>query len=143
MKTKILSFSSHQATHLKTYFFFFLISIWIDFFNQRAEASSENVHLLNPMVHVTVDIDSVVNKSEDFFVQFDLVILMDQDFNTANHINKICRKHKIRFLILKNFLNSCHLRFQAGGVFGWIGYGFFDFNNQFFLLYVFFIKIKI
>lgn len=72
------------------------------------------------MVQVNIEDGSVGSKLEDFFKKFDLVVLIDQDFETTNKIDKICRKNKIRF--------------QAGGVFGWIGYGFFDFNDHIFLL---------
>lgn len=86
----------------------------------RAQASLERLKLLNPMVQVNIENGSVANKFEDFFKNFDLVILVDQNFDITNKIDKICRKYKIRF--------------QAGGVFGWIGYGFFDFNDHIFLL---------
>lgn len=86
----------------------------------RAQASIERLKQLNPMVQVNVENGSISSKSEDFFKNFDLVILVDQNFDITNKIDKICRKYKIRF--------------QAGGVFGWIGYGFFDFNDHIFLV---------
>uniref|UniRef100_A0A915LKF0 THIF-type NAD/FAD binding fold domain-containing protein n=1 Tax=Meloidogyne javanica TaxID=6303 RepID=A0A915LKF0_MELJA len=86
----------------------------------RAQASIERLKQLNPMVQVNVENGPISSKSEDFFKNFDLVILVDQNFDITNKIDKICRKYKIRF--------------QAGGVFGWIGYGFFDFNDHVFLV---------
>jgi len=120
-----------QTIKAGTYFFFqfqideddycsqFLISR--DSISQnRAEASKEKVHLLNPMVELIVLSDSLESKANDFFIKFDLVILLDQHYQTVVQVNKICRKFKIRF--------------QAGGVYGCIGYAFFDFNNYSFLI---------
>uniref|UniRef100_A0A915M2D7 THIF-type NAD/FAD binding fold domain-containing protein n=1 Tax=Meloidogyne javanica TaxID=6303 RepID=A0A915M2D7_MELJA len=86
----------------------------------RAQASIERLKQLNPMVQVNIENGPISSKSEDFFKNFDLVTLVDQNFDITNKIDKICRKYKIRF--------------QAGGVFGWIGYGFFDFNDHVFLV---------
>jgi molybdopterin/thiamine biosynthesis adenylyltransferase len=72
------------------------------------------------MVEVNVNAEQISAMPESFFQRFDLVILIDQDYNTTNAVNKICRKHKIRF--------------QAGGIFGWIGFAYFDFNNHTFLM---------
>ncbi|KAL3083030.1 hypothetical protein niasHS_010832 [Heterodera schachtii] len=86
----------------------------------RAEASAENLKLLNPMVELMVLSDSVVGMPSNFFSKFDLVIVVDQDYDTTNLINKKCRQNKIRF--------------EAASVFGWVGYAFFDFNNHTFLI---------
>ncbi|KAI3422227.1 hypothetical protein GPALN_012757 [Globodera pallida] len=86
----------------------------------RAEASYENLKLLNPMVDLTVQTELPDNTSPDFYSKFDLVIVVDQDYETTNLINKKCRQNRIRF--------------EAGSVFGWVGYAFFDFNNHTFLI---------
>ncbi|VDN03466.1 unnamed protein product [Thelazia callipaeda] len=86
----------------------------------RAEASLHKCKVLNPNVHLRVDTDDITNKDEDFFAGFDLVILVDQKYSVVSDINKICRK------IGKPFI--------AGGVFGWIGYAFFDFTDCPFLI---------
>uniref|UniRef100_A0A914HH01 THIF-type NAD/FAD binding fold domain-containing protein n=1 Tax=Globodera rostochiensis TaxID=31243 RepID=A0A914HH01_GLORO len=67
----------------------------------RAEASYENLKLLNPMVDLTVQTEL-------------------PDYETTSLINKKCRQNRIRF--------------EAGSVFGWVGYAFFDFNNHTFLI---------
>ncbi|KAI1719714.1 thiF family domain-containing protein [Ditylenchus destructor] len=88
--------------------------------NNRAEASRQRTQVLNPMVELVILPDSLEKKSNDFFRAFDLVILIDQKYSLVNKVNTICRKLGIRF--------------QAGSVFGWIGYAFADFNNHEFLL---------
>ncbi|KHN83047.1 SUMO-activating enzyme subunit aos-1 [Toxocara canis] len=86
----------------------------------RAEASRSRCHVLNPHVALHVDTSDIANKHDDFFKQFDLVVLVDQKYSTVAKIDKICR--------------AAHIGFVAGGVFGWTGYGFFDFNEHIFLL---------
>jgi len=82
----------------------------------RAKASQEWTQELNPMVELIVSEESVDSQPEDYFQQFDVVILTDQKYDTVCRVNEICRLHNIRF--------------QAGGVFGWCGYAFSDFNDQ-------------
>uniref|UniRef100_A0A0R3RTK9 ThiF domain-containing protein n=1 Tax=Elaeophora elaphi TaxID=1147741 RepID=A0A0R3RTK9_9BILA len=86
----------------------------------RAEASRQKCQLLNPNVELHVDTDNISRKDEKFFTNFDLIILVDQKYVVVNQISKICRN------IRKPFI--------AGGVFGWIGYAFFDFTNCSFLV---------
>uniref|UniRef100_A0A0N5AG07 SUMO-activating enzyme subunit 1 n=1 Tax=Syphacia muris TaxID=451379 RepID=A0A0N5AG07_9BILA len=88
----------------------------------RAEASKERCQMLNPNVRLFVDNEDLITKDEDFFKQFDLVIVVDYKYSVVDRINEICRKH--------------HIRFQAAGVFGWIGYAFSDFNNYSFIVNV-------
>lgn len=86
----------------------------------RAEASRLRCQMLNPNVDLVIDTDDVTSKGADFFKKFDLVVLIDQNYSVVEAVNKICREANIRF--------------EAGGVFGWVGYGFFDFNNHVFLI---------
>uniref|UniRef100_A0A9J2QBE6 THIF-type NAD/FAD binding fold domain-containing protein n=1 Tax=Ascaris lumbricoides TaxID=6252 RepID=A0A9J2QBE6_ASCLU len=86
----------------------------------RAEASCARCHVLNPHVALHIDTSEIAAKNEEFFKQFDLVILIDQKYSVINKVDNICR--------------SAHIRFAAGGVFGWTGYGFFDFNGHTFLM---------
>ncbi|KAM3716486.1 SUMO-activating enzyme subunit [Dirofilaria immitis] len=86
----------------------------------RAEASRQKCQLLNPNVELYVDTENISEKDENFFTGFDLIILVDQKYTTVNYINKICRNAKKPFI--------------AGGVFGWIGYAFFDFTGCSFLV---------
>ncbi|MFH4977841.1 hypothetical protein AB6A40_004550 [Gnathostoma spinigerum] len=86
----------------------------------RAECSKERCQSLNPRVKLIVDKSDVSEKADDFFLQFDLVILTNQKYSVIERVDNICRKANIKF--------------EAGGVYGWIGYGFFDFNNHHFLI---------
>uniref|UniRef100_A0A914D9U3 THIF-type NAD/FAD binding fold domain-containing protein n=1 Tax=Acrobeloides nanus TaxID=290746 RepID=A0A914D9U3_9BILA len=86
----------------------------------RALASEKRTRDLNPMVELKIITSTVDEQPEEFFKEYDLVILIDQKYDMINKVNKICRKEGIRF--------------QSGGVFGWNGYAFFDFNNHIFLL---------
>lgn len=71
------------------------------------------------MVQVYVEKDRLPT-SEEFLQQFDLVIVIDQSKELTSQINKACR--------------NLNINFQCGGVFGWIGYCFFDYNGKKFRL---------
>lgn len=86
----------------------------------RAEASRSRCQMLNPNVDLIIDTENIAEKNDGYFRSFNLVILIDQEYSIIDRINKICRTEKIGF--------------EAGGVYGWIGYGFFDFNNHTYLL---------
>ena len=62
-------------------------------------------------------------ETSNYLKKFDLVILADQSFDTVKKVDGICRQQKIRFI--------------AGGVYGWTGYAFFDFDGFEFLMWVF------
>lgn len=94
------------------------------------------------MVKLNVLTESLETKPDNFFKDFDLVILVSQKYDLINRVDKICRKFKILLVfflifliyILNKFFIFKNFRFQAGGVYGWMGYAFFDFNNHLFLL---------
>ncbi|VDN93211.1 unnamed protein product [Brugia pahangi] len=121
----------------------------------RAEASRQKCQLLNPNVELHVDTGDISEKDEKFFTNFDLVILVDQKYAVINQISKICRNARkpCDFPGFLSFLNNgnsrrdnvsfylwiflkVNFRFIAGGVFGWIGYAFFDFTDCSFLVTV-------
>lgn len=85
----------------------------------RAKASSVKAQSLNPMVNLKVVESSITSISPDFISQFTLVVLCDQPYDVVVMWNDICRQLNIRFI--------------ACGVFGWMGYSFFDFNNHLFI----------
>uniref|UniRef100_A0AC35UFT9 ThiF domain-containing protein n=1 Tax=Rhabditophanes sp. KR3021 TaxID=114890 RepID=A0AC35UFT9_9BILA len=85
----------------------------------RAEASFESLQKLNPLVKLTVEnFDSL--SDDDFLKSFELVIVLDQIYNLTKAINNKCRADNIKF--------------QAGGVYGWIGYAFTDYNKKPFMV---------
>uniref|UniRef100_A0A8B9P974 SUMO1 activating enzyme subunit 1 n=1 Tax=Apteryx owenii TaxID=8824 RepID=A0A8B9P974_APTOW len=76
----------------------------------RAEASLERAQNLNPMVDVKADPESVENKPEEFFTQFDAVCLTCCSRDVMVKIDQICHKNSIKFF--------------TGDVFGYHGYMF-------------------
>ena len=88
---------------------------------QRAEASHDRLKVLNPLVKLETIKKRLVELTDNFLSYFDLVILVDQSFDTIKSINNLCRAKNIRFI--------------AGGVYGWTGYAFFDFDGYEFLMY--------
>jgi hypothetical protein len=67
-----------------------------------------------------VDTSSLRDKPRQYYEQFNLIILIDQVFDVIDQADLICRDMGIAFI--------------AGGVFGWAGYGFFDFTGRDFLM---------
>ena len=68
------------------------------------------------MVQVTGDSDSVTDKSDDFFAQFDVVCVTCCAPDQMTRINNICHTNNIMFF--------------AGDVFGYYGYMFSDLNEH-------------
>jgi len=77
-----------------------------------AEASSERVQRLNPMVQILVDTDDISTKSEEFFGEFDVVCTTCISTEEAYRINAVCRKHSVPFYF--------------GDTFGFVGFFFVD-----------------
>ncbi|KAK5975464.1 ThiF domain-containing protein, partial [Trichostrongylus colubriformis] len=85
----------------------------------RAKASYEKVQALNPMVRVELAEFDLKSMDLDFVSRFTLVVLCDQLYDDIVLWNERCRKLNVGFI--------------ACGVFGWMGYSFYDFNNHLFL----------
>ncbi|KAK8404679.1 hypothetical protein O3P69_007729 [Scylla paramamosain] len=81
-----------------------------------AEASQERTQILNPMVQVTADSSNIVDKTTEFFTQFDVVCVTRCRQDELIRINDICRQNKIIFF--------------AGDVFGMFGYMFADLQEH-------------
>ncbi|KAE9549626.1 hypothetical protein FO519_007167 [Halicephalobus sp. NKZ332] len=86
----------------------------------RAVASEKAVKVLNPMVKLEAKKLSPDELKKEFLIEFDLVILIDQREDLIKSVDNICRELKIRFI--------------SGGIFGWTGYAFFDFNGFDFII---------
>jgi len=82
----------------------------------RAEASLERAQRLNPMVNITVDKESVDNKPDEFFAQFNVVVATDCNLAQLLRINKICHNAKVKFF--------------CADVFGFYGYSFADLQTH-------------
>lgn len=87
-----------------TYFFFFDL--------QRVEVFFEYVQRLNFMVEVMLDIQSVDEKSDEFFIKFDVVCVICCKQFIFFRINKVCFDYKVKFF--------------GGDVYGFYGYMFVD-----------------
>lgn len=84
--------------------------------SNRAEASLDRAQRLNPMVEIKIDKESIDNKTDDFFAQFNVVVATDCNVNQLIRINKICRKANVKFF--------------SADVFGFYGYMFADLLNH-------------
>ncbi|XP_005991664.1 SUMO-activating enzyme subunit 1 isoform X2 [Latimeria chalumnae] len=82
----------------------------------RAEASLERAQNLNPMVEVKVDVESIADKPEDFFTQFDAVCLTCCSREIMERVDQLCRERNIKFF--------------SGDVFGYHGYMFADLGQH-------------
>ncbi|CAB3398147.1 unnamed protein product [Caenorhabditis bovis] len=96
----------------------------------RARAAFSRTGELNPNVKLSYlenSLEEHLNSldeeaGERFLSEFSLVAIFDHEYDTIVKLNNLCRKLNIRFV--------------AGGVFGWIGYAFHDFNDKMFLMRV-------
>ncbi|CAD6189998.1 unnamed protein product [Caenorhabditis auriculariae] len=96
----------------------------------RAAAAAGKTTSLNPNVELNVvekSLETQLNElnevgQEAFVRQFSLVVLIDQDYDLVNRVDKLCRQANVRFM--------------CGSVFGWCGYAFFDFDEHEFLMQV-------
>lgn len=82
----------------------------------RAEASLQRAQNLNSMVTVEADTTNIDDKPNEYFSNFDVVCATQCTITQLKRINKICRKHKIKFF--------------AGDVWGTFGYTFADLNKH-------------
>ncbi|CAG8668044.1 5575_t:CDS:2, partial [Acaulospora colombiana] len=58
----------------------------------KALASADRIHQLNPRVVVTPDTSNLSTKPDEFFESFDLICLTDKDPETMIRVDQICRK---------------------------------------------------
>jgi hypothetical protein len=54
--------------------------------------------VLNTMVNLIVLQEGLESKADNFFKAFDLVILIDQKYDLACNVNKICRNLGIKWV---------------------------------------------
>lgn len=82
----------------------------------RAEASLVRAQALNPMVEIVIDKENVSQKSDDYFAQFDVVVIIEADTATLVRIDNVCRSKEVKFF--------------AGDVWGMNGYSFVDLQEH-------------
>lgn len=87
-----------------------------DLGKNRATSSQHRTQLLNPMVEVKAENDSIANKDEEYIAQFDVVCVTCSSEKELIRVNEICRKREIMFF--------------AGDVFGYYGSMFSDLGKH-------------
>ncbi|RXN27504.1 SUMO-activating enzyme subunit 1 [Labeo rohita] len=93
----------------------FLIPVDANGQNQ-AQASLERAQLLNPMVEVKADTDTVESKPDDFFFQFDAVCLTRCSKDLMVRVDQLCASRNIKVF--------------CGDVYGYHGYMFSDLGQE-------------
>lgn len=87
-----------------------------DLGKNRAEASLFRAQALNRMVEITIDTDRLELKPEEFFVNFDVVVVTESDTPTMVKVDNVCRMNGVKFF--------------AGDVWGTFGYSFADLQEH-------------
>lgn len=75
----------------------------------RVKSSLKRARKLNPTVKLIPDTDSLSSKDDEYFSQFDIVVLSGVETSEILRINKICRAKGIKFFAS-----------DVWGLFGWI-----------------------
>lgn len=82
----------------------------------RAVASLHRAQALNRMVEITVDTDCLDSKPDEFFANFDVVVVTETDTKTMVKVDNLCRMNGVKFF--------------AGDVWGTFGYSFADLQEH-------------
>lgn len=82
----------------------------------RAEASLIRAQALNPMVEIVIDKEDVSKKSDEFFIRFDVVVVIGASTSTLVRIDNACRLKGVKFF--------------SGDVWGMHGYTFADLQEH-------------
>ena len=82
----------------------------------RADESLVRAQALNNMVEIKTDASKLTDKTDTFFHQFDVVVIIEGTTEQLIRINNICR--------LKN------IKFFSGDVWGLFGYSFADLQEH-------------
>jgi ubiquitin-like 1-activating enzyme E1 A len=82
----------------------------------RAESSKTRAQALNPMVELKIDTGNLSEKDEEFFKQFDVVVVLEASSSEQRRIDNICRTNKVKF--------------YAADLFGMFGYSFIDLQEH-------------
>jgi len=80
--------------------------------SNRAETAVDRLQQLNPMVEVSFDAGDVDAKPEEYFRDFDIVLVTCSPRDVLVRVNNLCHKNGVKFF--------------AGDVHGFFGYSFMD-----------------
>ena len=64
--------------------------------SNRAETAVDRLQQLNPMVEVTFDGGDVGAKPEEFFKDFDIVLVTCRPRDVLVHVNNLCHKNGVK-----------------------------------------------
>ncbi|XP_062503209.1 SUMO-activating enzyme subunit 1-like isoform X2 [Corticium candelabrum] len=87
-----------------------------DIGKNRAEACVSRLKELNPMVEILSDVDSVDEKQDSYFAQYDVVCLTGCIPHIMKRVSRICHHHGVKFF--------------CGDTWGYFGYFFTDFGSH-------------
>lgn len=82
----------------------------------RAEASLLRAQALNPMVQLVADTGNLQDKDEEFFKNFNVVVITEANLKEQVRIDNICRKNNIKFF--------------AADMWGMFGFSFADLQEH-------------
>lgn len=82
----------------------------------RAEASLARAKALNPMVELQANTGKLSDQDENFFKQFDAVVILEASSAEQIRINNICRANSIKF--------------YTADMWGMFGYSFVDLQEH-------------
>lgn len=82
----------------------------------RAEASLVRAQALNPMVEINIDKENVCGKPDEYFGQFDVVVVIEAGTEALVRIDNVCRSKNVKFF--------------AGDLWGMHGYTFVDLQEH-------------
>lgn len=85
----------------------------------RAQASLLRAQTLNPMVEISADTGNLESKDDEYFGNFDVVVVTEASTKTLVKINNACRLKGVKFF--------------AGDVWGMFGYSFADLQEHSFV----------
>lgn len=82
----------------------------------RAEASLLRAKALNPIVEITADTANLDDKRDEYFDNFDVVVVIEASTTTQIRVNNACRSFGVKFFV--------------GDVWGTFGYSFSDLQEH-------------
>ena len=88
--------------------------------SNRAETAVDRLQQLNPMVEVTFDGGDVGAKPEEYFKDFDIVLVTCRPRDVLVHVNNLCHKNGVKvwgFISQVSICQICRYEFGLGSDF--------------------------
>lgn len=96
--------------------------------NNRGESSIKRAQALNPLVELRADAGRLADKDEEYFKQFDVIVILEASTGEQIRINNFCRANNVKF--------------YAADMWGMFGYSFIDLQKHEYSEYVMLIIIS-